>query len=113
MWKRSVEDNFGEGATDADEAVAFLQLLVGDGGGEILIHLSFEALLHAGGAGAAAAVVGEGRSLVQDRLYLLYLFDLLFVVDRPVEIQRELPVQPEIRAGAEHPRFGPVVEKYL
>jgi len=78
--------------------------------GEVLVYLSFEALLR---AGAAAAVVGEGQELVQDRLYLLYLLDLLFVVDGPVEIQRELTVQPEIRAGAEHPRFGPVVETYL
>jgi hypothetical protein len=38
---------------------------------------------------------------VQDRLYPLYLFDLLFVVDRPVEIQRELLVEPEIQAGSE------------
>jgi hypothetical protein len=56
-----VEHDVGEGATDADEAVALLQLFIRDGEGEVLIHLSFQALLHAGGAGAAAAVVGEAQ----------------------------------------------------
>lgn len=74
--------------------------LVEEGEDEVLIHLSFEALLHAGGA----VVVGETQILVEDWLYLLYLLDLLFVVDRPVEIQGKLPFQPEIRAGAERLR---------
>lgn len=39
--------------------------------------------------------------LAEVRLYPVYLIDLFSVVDRPVEIQRELPVQPEIRASAE------------
>ena len=56
-----VEHDIGQGTADADEAVAFLEFLVGDGECEVLIHLSFEALLHAGGAGAAAAVVGEAQ----------------------------------------------------
>ena len=34
----------------------------------------------------------ECLNLVQDRLYLLYLIDLLLVVGRLMEIERELPV---------------------
>jgi hypothetical protein len=41
------------------------------------------------------------RDLVQDRINLLYLFA---VVDHPIEIERNLPVWPELRAGAEYLR---------
>src|SRR5215210_5970157 len=69
-----VEHDVGEGATDADQAVSLLELLVGDGEGEVLVDLTLQALLHAGSAGAAAAVVGEAQpgvlGLLQDVLVL-------------------------------------------
>src|SRR5919206_3591461 len=73
-----VEHDVREGASDTDEAVALLELLVGDGEGEVLVDLAFEAPLHAGGAGAAAAVVGEAQPGVLGLLQYVLVFSDLY-----------------------------------
>jgi hypothetical protein len=63
LWKRGVEDNFGEGATDADEVVALLELLVRDGEGEVLVDLTFaipRKTVLAGGYDQGVALVRGG-----------------------------------------------------
>src|SRR3712207_3931627 len=69
-----VEHDVGEGAADADEPVALLQLLVGDREGEVLVDLTFQTSLHARRARTASAVVGEAQpgvlGLLEDVLVL-------------------------------------------